>query len=138
MSISAEFSLTEAIYAHVQQDLNVQGALGLPVRLYDELPPHPQFPFASFGRHQSKPIDDDPSGLIEQTLSLHIWSKYSGKSEAQEALHVFRGALQSIPSTMRDHTLVGLRIVFSDVLRAKDGRVFQAILRIRALTQASI
>ena len=135
MSISAELALQEAIFAHLQQDINVQTVLGSPVRLYDDPPAPPVYPFASFGRHQSRDTDADTLALNEQTLSLHIWSRYRGKSEAQQILEAVRGSLGEIPQVMNGHRLVSIRTVFADVLRARNGRIFQAILRIRALTQ---
>ncbi|VAV99810.1 hypothetical protein MNBD_ALPHA06-749 [hydrothermal vent metagenome] len=137
MSNSPELALQEAIFLHLQQDTNVQAALGASVRLYDDPPHAPGYPFASFGRHQSRPLDGDETVLLEQELSLHIWSRHGGKSEAQKALHAFREALKSMPSTMNGHQLVNLRIVFADIFRARDGRVFQAVLRLRALSQQS-
>jgi len=135
MSISAELVLQEAIFAHLQQDINVQSVLGSPVRLYDDPPATPVYPFASFGRHQSRDTDADTLALNEQTLSLHIWSKYRGKKEAQQILEAVRGSVDDMPQSMNGHRLVSIRTVFADVLRARNGRIFQAILRIRALTQ---
>ncbi|MBL4617068.1 MAG: DUF3168 domain-containing protein [Robiginitomaculum sp.] len=135
MSISAELALQEAIFSHLQQDANVQAVLGSPVRLYDDPPAEPIYPFASFGRHQSRDTDADTFALNEQTLSLHIWSRYRGKREAQQILEAVRGSLNDMPPAMNGHRLVSIRTVFADVLRARNGRIFQAILRLRALTQ---
>ncbi|PHR60846.1 MAG: hypothetical protein COA47_06455 [Robiginitomaculum sp.] len=135
MSKGPELSLQEAVFSHLQQDTNVQNALGSPVRLYDDPPSSPMYPFVSFGRHQFRPLDGDQAALIEQELSLHVWSRYSGKTEGLQVLQALREAVQSIPASMDDHVLIDLRVVFADTLRAKDGRVFQSILRLRALTQ---
>lgn len=137
MSIGAELSLQQAIFSHLQQDASVQVVLGSPVRLYDDPPAMPIYPFASFGRHQSREIDGDLSAVIEQNLSLHIWSRYGGKKEGQQILDAVRKSLLSVPSAMEGHHLVGIRTIFADVLRARNGRVFQAILRLRALTQST-
>ncbi len=135
MSKGPELSLQEAIFGHLQQDAGVQTALGSPVRLYDDPPPSPIYPFVNFGRHQSRPLDADQAALIEQDVSLHVWSRYSGKTEGFQVLQALREAMQSIPTSLDDHVLIDLRVVFADTLRAKDGRIFQSILRLRALTQ---
>jgi hypothetical protein len=109
--------------------------LGSPVRLYDDPPTEPIYPFASFGRHQSRNTDADILALNEQTLSLHIWSRYRGKKEAQQILEAVRGSLTDMPQIMNGHRLVSIRTVFADVLRARNGCIFQAVLRLRALTQ---
>ena len=138
MSNSPELALQTAVFSHVQQDAGVQAALTLPVRLYDDPPPSPSYPFVSFGRHQSRPIEGDAEPVLEQELSLHVWSRYGGKAEAQNVLHALREALQTMPTQMNGHVLVGFRTIFSDTLRARDGRVFQAVLRLRVLTQRTI
>jgi len=138
MSASPELRLQEAVFAHLQQDINVQAVLGVPVRLYDDLPPAPEFPFVSFGRHQSRELDADAPVLMEHTFSMHIWSKYGGKKECQQILDAVRTSLSFVPGNNNDHRVIGVRVIFADVLRAKDGRIFQAIVRLRALTQSTI
>ncbi len=138
MSDSPELSLQQAVFAHLQQDTNVQNLLGQPVRLYDDPPPSPEFPFVSFGRHQSRELDGDVSPLIEHTFSLHVWSRYGGKAEGFRVLEALKASIGTVPQISNGHLIIGVRPIFSDVLRARDGRVFQVILRLRALSQSTL
>ena len=46
-----------------------------------------------------------------------------------------RSALHHAALTLEDGTLVSLQAVYSDVLKS-DGRTFQGVLRLRAVTEA--
>lgn len=133
--IDAERFLVEAVFGHLQVDAEMVNQLGSPLRLYDELPDPVQYPFISFGRHVSRPLDGEAAELLEHDLSLHVWSRFRGRAQAREVLNAVRHSLTSIQPEATDVQLVSLRVVFADYLRAANGRTVQAVLRLRAVTQ---
>ncbi len=138
MSNSAQWALQTAILDMLNMDADSLAALGNPVRLYDDFPEHPQYPFALFGRIQLRPLPMDESGPQEHRFTLNLWSRYGGHREALEALAALRNALDGANLTLNGYRLVSLSTLFADVLKASNGRLFQVVMRLRAVTEPII
>ncbi len=132
---SAEWALQQAMHTHLSAASNVQAQLGDPVRLYDQTPQERIYPFAIFGRSESRPVDADPGDTLEHIGHIHIWSRYGGRGEAKQAAGAVREALHHADLDVGDWSLVSLRVTYVDVLRGPDGFSYQAIVRFRAVVE---
>jgi hypothetical protein len=130
-----EWALQTAVRAALGADAGVQVWLGDPVRVYDEPPNDPVFPYLTYGRSEARPYDGDAETVVEQVLHLHLWSRYGGRKEAKEAAAAVRAALQDAAITSDGFRHTNLRSTYTDIFRVGDGRTTQAIIRLRALTE---
>lgn len=135
--MSAERALAAAMRNALLAGDGVKAVLGNPARIYDDPPPDPVFPYATFGRFESKPADASGGEAIEHAVTLHVWSRYGGRAEALDALGAMRAALHNAPLGVEGQTLVLLLAQFADVFRSGDGRTTHGVLRMRAITEAS-
>lgn len=132
---SGEWALHEAIHTALSADTDVATYLGSPARLYDHLPEELIFPYASYGRQETKPLPADPGESLEVTGRIHVWSRYGGRRETRAALYAVRNVIHLADLTLVDWTLVSLRAVFTDVLRGRDGFTHQGIIRYRGVVE---
>ncbi len=135
MSINAQWALQTALLAMLNASPEVTAAFGSPLRLYDDIPEQPVFPFATFDRANARSVEADLSGALEHQITLKIWSKYGGRREALSGLNALRTAIDAALLSLTDHHLVDVRVTFADVFRIRSSRVFEAILNLRAVTE---
>jgi hypothetical protein len=135
--MSADRALIAAIRSAAGDDTAVQALLGSPARIYDEPPPDVVFPYATLGRVESRASDASAVESQEHFVTLHVWSRYSGRAEALDAIGALRAALHNAALSISGRRLVFLFAQFSDVFRAGDGRTTHGVLRLRALTEAA-
>lgn len=128
-----EWALQEAIHTALSADTALATQLGAPARLYDTRPDDIIFPYAIYGRCQTKPVNADPGTTHEILQTLNVYSRYGGKREAKLSLGAIRDVLHQADLPLTGWTLVSLRVIFTDVLRAPDGFTTQGIIRLRAL-----
>lgn len=134
--MSAERALAAAMRDALLGDDGVKAVLGNPARIFDDPPPDPAFPYATFGRFESKPADASGAEAIEHAVTLHVWSRYGGRAEALEVIAAMRAALHNAPLAVEGCALVLLLAQFTDVFRSGDGRTTHGVLRVRAITES--
>lgn len=135
MDVNAQWALQTALLARLNEDPNLGAVLGSPVRLYDDIPDQPQFPFVTFDRANASPVNAEHAGALEHILTLKVWSRYGGRREALAGLHALRNAIDDAAFTLDGHQLVNIHTTFSDVFRVRTSRIFEAILNLRAVTE---
>ena len=146
MSAPAIFSehahlLAAAVHAVLRDDPAVQYALGgandAPPRLYDAAPEDPIFPYLTYGALRSEDIGADDTPLASHLMSLHLWSRYSGRAEVLALLSKVTHALRAEALTAAGALDVrSVTAVYADVLGAADGRTKHGLLRLSFTTQA--
>jgi len=134
MSGSASWQLQQAVYATLSSSTALTALLG-GARVYDDIPHAAAYPFVSMGQTTSTDYGTGTEDGEEHIVTLHVWSSYGGRSEAQAIMGTVRDALHNAPLTLAGHTLVNLRQQFSDVRREADGITIHGLLRYRAVTQ---
>ncbi len=130
--MSSIFTVQEAAHAALAADPLVKAALGDPPRIWDRPPRDAVFPFAAYGAQRTSEL---PEGLQEHRITLTVYSRKGGREEAAQAIGALRQALHDKALTLASGALVNLRAVYTDVLKA-DGRTFQGLLRLRAVTES--
>lgn len=138
MNTNAQWALQKALLTMLNTDPDLVSVLGSPLRIYDEVPSQPQFPFATFDRASVRPVNADMPGALEHQMTLKIWSHYGGRREALDGLHAMRNAIDAASMILDSHFLVSVRTTFADVFRVRTSRVFEAILNLRAVTEPLI
>ncbi|MEM9898510.1 MAG: DUF3168 domain-containing protein [Pseudomonadota bacterium] len=125
-------ALQEAAHARLISDPGIQSILGSTPRIYDIPPRKPVYPFVSYGEWRVGRVQGVPDHF-EHNIRLRIFSRYEGRSETRAVMAALHDALQDAPLTMSNRTLVSIRFVFSDVFLRADGRVWNGVMRFRAV-----
>jgi len=140
MSQQAE-ALAKAVHAVLRDNPAVRFALGgttdAPPRLYDAAPEDPVYPYLTYGSLRSEDIGADDTPLASHQMTLHLWSRYMGRAEVLSLLSQTSHALQADALTAAgDIEIRSATAIYSDVLRAPDGRTQHGLLRLSFITQA--
>lgn len=137
MSADSQWPLQQAVFAALGADAGIKALLGDPPRIYDHVPPAGAFPYLVLGEATSQPFDAKTEDGMEQTLTLHTWSRYRGLKETKDIMAAVAAVLDDQPLSLGGHTLVLLRFAFGTTSLESDGLTRHGVQRFRALTQAS-
>ena len=137
MSADSQWPLQQAVYAALRAAPAVKGLLGDPARIYDHVPPASPFPYLVLGEATAVPFDAKTEDGMEQTLTLHAWSRARGLKETKEIMAAVTDALDSQALALTGHVLVLLRFEFATTFLESDGLTRHGVQRFRAITQAS-
>lgn len=126
--------LARALQIALSTDINVQALLGEVPRLYDHPPEDPIFPYVTYGPLRSQDKSGDEAELSGHIMTLHIWSRYGGRSETLSIIQALTGAIKSGAFDLGDIHLVRKSIVFTDIMRALDGLTMHGLMRLSFIT----
>ncbi|CAM3829846.1 DUF3168 domain-containing protein [Litorimonas haliclonae] len=131
--------IAKAVHSALSQNTGVQDALGTPPRLYDSAPEDPVFPYLSYGAMRREDVGGDATPLCLHQMTLHLWSRYAGRAEILGLLAQIETVVtdqDALSAHLSPDTLVSATALYSDILRAPDGRTHHGLLRLSFLTQA--
>lgn len=131
---SASLALRKAIHARLAADAPL-GAL-VAGAVHDVPPAGAAFPYVTLGEAVVSDWSTATEGGSEQTLTLHVFSRQSGRAEAMALCAAVQEALHEAPLALEGHRLANLRATTADVRREADGRTFHGFVRFRAITEA--
>lgn len=82
--LGPSLELQIAINTALKASTDLQSLIGNPLRLYQDVPPNPTFPYITIGDDQNVP--DLAQGLdgSEIFLDIHVWSRASGYTECKK------------------------------------------------------
>ncbi len=131
---SASVALQQSLFAALTGDPALLALLGGP-RVFDDVPHHQAFPFVTLGQATVRDWSTGSEAGDEHTLTLHVWSRGTGRSETHAILRALRDAVHDRALAVAGHRLVNLRHEFSEARRDADGQTYHGILRLRAITE---
>lgn len=135
MTADSQFALQEAIYTALTGDATLQGFIS--TRVYDRPPQDSAFPYVDIGEGTATDFDTKTENGMEQTVSIHSWSRDQGRKEVKQIMSAIVDALDQQSLSVTGHSLVLLRFEFSTVEHDPDGYTQHGVQRFRALTQAT-
>ena len=127
-------ALAKAVHGALQSSLVVQSVLGNPPRLYDHPPEDPIYPYLTYGPLRSEDIGGDDSPLTSHRMTLHLWSRYSGRAEIMGLIQAVSSVVENGNWQLESGHLVSANIVFSDQFQTPDGRTLHGLIRLNATT----
>lgn len=128
-------ALARAVHTALQNNILVQTILGQQPRLYDHAPEDPIYPYLSYGGIKTENQSGDEAPLFKHTMSLHLWSRYCGRSEILHLTSAVCKALEAENLVLGNHNLISANIVFTDIFRASDAQSLHGLIRLIAITQ---
>lgn len=135
---NAVTDISRALHSALEADFRVQDALGSPARLYDNPPEDPIFPYLTYGPLRSEDISTDDAQITAHLVTLHVWSRYTGRAQALALLGVIATVLTQAPLNLTNSALVNRHILYTDIFRASDGLTLHGILRLRITTDREL
>ncbi len=132
---SASWALQQALFSTLAADVTLAGLLGGSGRIHDHVPQGTACPYVVLGPITTRDWSTASEEGSEHILALHVWSRASGKHEAQEIAERLRTQLHEASLSPPGHRLVNLRHEFTDVRRQRDDLHVRAVLRFRAVTE---
>jgi hypothetical protein len=104
-------------------------------KVYDEPPRSAAFPYVTLGETMTNDWSTGSSTGHEHALTLHVWSRQGGQSEAHVVAGELIAALEAVPLAPEGQHLVNLRFATADIRREADGRTWHGVVRFRAVTE---
>ena len=129
--------IARALQVVLTTDSDVQAVLGEEPRLYDHLPDTPIFPYLTYGPMRSQDISGDEAELQTHILTLHVWSRYGGRAEVITITRAISKAVSERDFDLGDIHLVRKHILYSDIMRAPDGRTLHGLIRLSFTTDST-
>lgn len=133
MSHDADLELQKAIYARL--GANAPLAALIATRIYDNAPGDTAFPYVTLGENETSDESGDETDLIEHRLTIYVWSRSGGRSEAKSIMAAITDTLHDADLELAGHSLINLRVVSAETRRASDNATWLGALRFRAVTQ---
>ena len=133
MPVNPSLALQKAIVQKLRDDAAIIALLG-GAKIHDRPPRREQPPYVALGDIEARAWNTFTARGTEHKVTLHIWSEHGGRRQAYEIIARIDELLDDAALTLTDHHLVNLRSVFWTALRARDGRLFHGLLRLRATT----
>lgn len=131
-------AVSRAVHLLLAGNLNVQAALGQPARLYDDPPEDPVFPYLTYGPMRSEDNSAHGAVITAHIVTLHVWSRYSGRAESLGLLGTLSHALTRDTLDLPEVNLVTRHIIYTDIFRASDGMTLHGIIRMRITTDREL
>ncbi|WP_150522955.1 DUF3168 domain-containing protein [Roseibium sediminis] len=133
-SVSAQTSLRSGLFQCLEADGTLTGLLG-GSRLFDGVPRAQAMPFLVLQDLESKPVLSDPEDGFVHDLTLSVYSRGESRDEAVAIAERACETLIHGPVQLSGHRLVNLTLGSVQSRRFRDGRGFQAAIRLRAVTE---
>jgi len=123
------------LHNFLANDVAINMVFGAPPRLYDYTPEDPVYPYLTYGTVRSEDRSGDGVEILSHTVTLHVWSRYTGRAEILDLLANLSDRLENIPSVQDGHHIAGLNVIYTDVFRARDSRTQHGLIRLSIQTE---
>ena len=133
--INESRALALALHQVLSSNGAVQSILGNPPRLYDDAPEDPVFPYMTYGAARSEDESADDAPMTAHVMTLHLWSRYAGRAEIFDLLHIISSALHGVDLSSAQQNVCALNVNYTDVFRTSDRRTLHGALRLSVKTQ---
>lgn len=131
---SSSLALQRAVKDALVADSMVTAILGGP-QVHDHPPQGAAMPYLTVGDIETRDWSTQSSRGHEHRLTVRAWSDREGRRQAQELIDEVDRVLDGAPLILDGHRLVNLSTVFWTVQRAADGKAYEGIVRLRAVTE---
>jgi len=111
------------------------------LEVFDHVPfepagaPDTNFPYGTIGDAEATPFDNDDDRGAYVDATVHVWSRYKGRKEVDEALDAIYGLLHRAALTAVGYKVVDCLFTFSDVFVEQDGQTRHGVIRFRLTIQ---
>ncbi len=129
------FAAQESVYGALTNDAGVQALLGDPARVYDSVPAAAIYPYATLGDVLIREFDTKDQTGFEQTVVLHIWSRYRGRKELKDIMQAIYDVLHNGALTVTGANFVSCAFQQASTTLDNDGLTLHGVMRFRLIVQ---
>lgn len=101
--------------------------------VFDHVPPKQAMPYIVVGDDTAADWDTDNSTGFEATCTIHVWSEYRGRAEAQSILDEIYSLLHRQPMTMTGYNVIDVQCEYQEVGVDPDGLTRHGVMRFRVI-----
>ncbi len=123
-------ALQTALYARLA---NYAPLSALADAVYDHVPQDAAFPYVQVGEIDGTEWDTDTSLGSDDTVTIHVWSRYRGRLETHQIQDAIYGALHRHALAVDGAHVVTVEFEFADSLLDPDGLTRHGVQRFRVL-----
>ena len=109
--------------------------LALVVGVYDDVDEDQLFPYVTIGESTHNAWDTDNTLGDDTTISVHVWSRKSGKKETKTIQGEIYNALQRSNLTYAGHDIIAVDWVGSETFMDADGKTRHGVQTFRVLLE---
>ncbi len=102
-------------------------------RIYDRVPQNSDYPYLVLGDDTSLPWDTDNTTGSENTLTLHVWSRYYGRKEVKDIMKAIYDCLHRKNIEVSGAHTVLCQHEFSESFLDPDGITTHGVIRFRII-----
>lgn len=117
----------------IQAAIYTRLASVLSVDVWDDVPQQPEFPYVVIGDDTAVDWSADAYIGTDATLTIHVWSRQSGRSETKAIQQEIDEALNRFDLVVDGLDVVTLHREFSQTMLDPDGRTRHGVQRFRLL-----
>lgn len=132
---SAPLELQAAITAALKASAPLQALIGSTIRLYQDVPANPTFPYATIGDAQQLNDQAECIDGSEIFLDVHAFSRASGDQEIKRIAAAVSDAIDGASLSLNNHRCVLIERDFIVFRKDADNTTRHAILTFKALTE---
>lgn len=105
--------------------------------IYDDVPQNAAFPYVVVGDDTSIALDDDCGNGFESTVTIHVWSIYSGRKEVKTIMGNIYNALHRYDLPISNGYTIATNYDYQDTFLDPDGVTRHGVIRFRLLTRSN-
>ena len=135
-----DLELQGAIVAVLAADSALQALIGNPVRLYQQVPPNPTFPYVTLGASQEGDDSDEFLDAAENFSDWHVWSRSPAKDyvECKRICSALRRAIHNAVLTLSENRCVLIEHRITRTFVDADNITRHGVVTFRALTEENL
>jgi hypothetical protein len=101
--------------------------------IYDNVPQGTEYPYVVIGEDTGIAWDTDDCNGVNSTLTLHIWTRYSGRKECKDIMNIVYGVLHRCNLNITGMVAVTCDWEFSETYSEGDGETRHGVMRFRVI-----
>ena len=107
----------------------------LTAQVYDYVPQGSAYPYVRIGNDTLVPFDCDVDTGDDITVMIHVYSRYRGSKEVQAIQKTIYDALHKKQLTVIGYNVLGVDLIYSDIIEEGDGLTRHGLQRFRVLME---
>jgi hypothetical protein len=136
MSAPSLAALQDALYAALASSAALQALIGVPARVFDHVPDGTAFPYVEIGEVSARRFDSASRNGLDCTVTLNVWSRYSGRREAKQILDAIYAVLHDGSLSVAGNAHVLTSFQSAETKRDDDGLTYHGLVKYRVIVQA--
>lgn len=137
MAVGADLDLQRAIVTKLKASADLQALISNPIRLFQDVPPGPTFPYVTIGLSQRLPDLAECIDGAEIFADLHVFSRGAGYEQVKKIGAVLIDELHNASLTLGEHWCRIIELSDERYFVESDNNTKHGVITFRALVEPS-